>query len=64
MWRAATEDSRESSREEMEKKQEKVCETLNNQEEKLRRALWDAVVDDVTKLFPCVFFRGSLNTAG
>jgi len=63
MWRAATEDSRKSSHEEMTKRQEKVCRVLKSQEGTLRCALQDAVVDDVTKLFPCVIFRGSMNTA-
>jgi len=62
-WHAAAEDSHKSSREEIMKSQEKVCQVLNSQEGILRRALLDAVVDDVTKLFPCVFLRGSLNTA-
>ena len=63
LWRAATEDSRKSSDEEMMKRQEKVCRVLKSQEGTLRRVLQDAVIDDVTKLFPCVFFCSSLNTA-
>lgn len=56
-WRVATADVRRSFREEMIKRQDKVCKELNGQEFSLRRVLRDAVVDDVTKLFPCVFFR-------
>jgi hypothetical protein len=63
MLRVATEDGYKSSHEEMIKRQEKVCQDLKNQEGKLRRTLRDAVVDDVAKLFPCVSFRDSLNTA-
>src|SRR5260221_355943 len=54
--------SRRSFREEMEKRQEKICQELNGQESSLRRALRDEVVDDVTKLFPCVFIRNSPST--
>jgi hypothetical protein len=50
-------DARRSFREEMTKRQDKVCQELSGQELSLRRALRDAVVDDVTKLFPYVFAR-------
>jgi len=45
-------DACRSFREEMKKRQDKVCQELKDQEFSLRRALRDAVVDDVTKLFP------------
>ena len=49
-------------REELKKRQDKVSQDLTNQEASLRRVLRDAVVDDVMKLFPCVFFRRCLST--
>lgn len=52
-WRSAT-DTRKSFREEMRKRQGKACQDFSSQEASLRRALLDAVVDDVMKLFPCV----------
>ena len=54
-WRTAMTDARRSFREEMTKKQDKVCQELNTQKYSLWRSLRDTVVDDVTKLFPCVF---------
>jgi len=45
-------DARRSFREEMKKRQDKVRQELNDREVSLRHALRDAVVDDVTKLFP------------
>ena len=56
-WRSATTDTRKSVREEMIKKQEKDCQDIISQETSLRRALLDAVVDDVVKLFPCVLSK-------
>ena len=56
-WRITTMDARRSFREEMTKRQDKVCQELSNQELSLRRALRDEVVDDVTKLFPYVIAR-------
>jgi len=53
-WRSATTDICESFREEMKKKQRTACQDLSSQETSLRRALLDAVVDDVIKLFPYV----------
>jgi hypothetical protein len=53
-WRSATTDTRKSVREEMIKTQEEACQDIISQETFLRRALLDAVVDDVVKLFPCV----------
>jgi len=50
--RVAMTDARRYFREEMTKRRDKVCQELNDQEFSLRRALRDAVVDDVTKLFP------------
>ena len=51
-WRIAMADARRSFREEMKKRQDKVRQELNDREVSLRHALRDAVVDDVTKLFP------------
>lgn len=56
-WRVATADTDKFFREEMIKRQDKVCQELNGQELSLRRTLRDAVVDDVMKLFPYVFIR-------
>ena len=53
-WHSATTDTRKSFREEMRKRQGKACQDFSSQEASLRRALLDAVVDDVMKLFPCV----------
>jgi len=55
-------DARRSFRDEMTTRQNKVCQELNGQEPSLRRALRDAVVGDVTKLFPWVFIRSSPST--
>jgi hypothetical protein len=61
-WRATKKDVRRSFHEDMEKGQQKICQELNGQESSLRHALRDAVVDDVTKLFPYVFIRSSSST--
>ena len=61
-WRVGTKNIRRSFREEITKRQDEVCQELNGQESSLRRALREAVVDDVTKLFPCVFILSSPGT--
>jgi hypothetical protein len=53
-WRSATTDTRKTFQDEMKKKQEMACQDLSSQETSLRRALLDAVIDDVIRLFPCV----------
>ncbi len=53
-WRSVTTDTRKSFQEEMRKRQRTACQDLSSQETSLRRALLDAVVDDVIKLFPYV----------
>lgn len=58
-WRSATTDTRKSFQEEIRMKQEIACQELSSQETSLRRALLDAVVDDVIKLFPCVLLQPS-----
>jgi hypothetical protein len=55
-------DTRNFFREELKERQEKLRQQLNGQEDPLRRALRDAVVNDVIKLFPCVLFHGSPST--
>jgi len=42
-------------------RQDKFRQELNSQEASLRHALRDAVVDDVMRLFPFVFFPSSLS---
>jgi hypothetical protein len=56
-WRSATTDTRKSFQEEIRKKQGIAWQELSSQETSLRRALLDAVVDDVIKLFPCVHLQ-------
>ena len=51
-WRNAVTNARGYFREEMTKRQYKLSQELNEQEVSLQRALWDAVVVDVMKLFP------------
>jgi len=51
-WRIAVTNTRGYFREEMTKRQYTLSQELNDQEVSLQRALWDAVVDDVMKLFP------------
>jgi len=53
-WRIAVTNAREYFREDMKKRQYKLSQELNDQEVSLQRALRDAVVDDVMKLFPWV----------
>ena len=54
-------DTRKLFREELMMRQDKVRQELNSQEASLRHALRDAVVDDVMRLFPFVFFPSSLS---
>jgi hypothetical protein len=49
---AATRDIREISHKEMTRKQDLLCEELRGEERSLWRALREAVVNDVVKLFP------------
>jgi len=51
-WRIAVENARGYFHEETTKSQHNLSQELNDQEPSLRRALRDAVVDDVMKLFP------------
>jgi len=51
-WRAATKNIRERFQRDLAERQNKAREGLVRQEASLRRALRDAVVEDVVKRFP------------
>ena len=51
-WHAAMKTTRERFQKDLTEKQNKACEDLVHQEASLRRALRDAVVEDVIKRFP------------
>ena len=61
-WGSATRNTHKSFREELKKRQDKIRQRLNDQKVSLRRALRDAVVNDVMELFPCVLFHGPPST--
>ena len=62
-FNARTIDTRNSFHQELAKRQDQVRREVCRQEPSLRLALRDEVVNDVIKVFPCVMFRKSLNTA-
>jgi hypothetical protein len=62
-FKYATARTRDSFRQELSKKQDQVRREVNRQEFSLRFTLRDEVVNDVIRIFPCVIFRNSLNTA-
>jgi hypothetical protein len=61
-WHAAKKDIRERSDNELIERQEAVCENLAREEYALQGILREAVVRDVVKLFPWVFFLASPST--
>jgi hypothetical protein len=60
-WNVATREARDSFRQELDKKQDLVHQKLINEEAPLRLALRDEVVENVIKVFPCIFSRVSLS---
>jgi hypothetical protein len=58
-WHATKKGIREQFREELVRRQEVVCQDLYREEHALQGSLREAVVSDVVKLFPWVFFMPS-----
>lgn len=55
--------TRNSFRQELARREDQVRREVCRQETSLRLALRDELVNDVIKMFPCVIFRDSMNTA-
>ena len=56
----AMKSTRERFEKDLTERKNRACEDLARQEASLRRALRDAVVEDVMKRFPCAFLRLTL----